>query len=880
MELFDQNGSRVTSIRPILFDSTIESSLRLQKFFHPTTLPNELHGNTWITFKQSEEEVKSFITEVERLQNYTKNSKSKERYYLYCEYSNRNKKKNVKTSNKTNCQHKIRITELKTGEFEIKWDLVHNHAFNPLKPTKSARDWLWKLINNQVDWSTCKLRLKNTDFMNHYDVFSDQYKITNSMFNYFKNKRELKIAYLDDNVVTSMKLWEKELNENNNIASFKKVKINDNGFDTESIDNEYIDENDTWFFGIIIKSQLSYMRDPETVFLDATHKLGYGPNDQDIFVYNFIVKSSLTGKGTPIAFLITNKQSHEPLAAFLKLFVDHNIKIKRFIIDCLPTEVKAIERGYNNYTNDADITYCTWHLLRTFRKNVNSCVKLSVTSSENDHTAQQNPENEVIDTNFLMQLAQNAVSLQSNLTTGSCMDDVITNRKIALVDLMELKRMKTFEDANTKLAEIQEKYHMYPQFVQYVLYKFNSSGKYWLNCQTKFHELTNNYVEAFHSVIKTYYFSRRRKYRVDRIIYILVERVISHQRGQHMAYNINPNKRVADKAEKLAKNEANNLPASDIDLMVRISPNNIEVKSFTSSCFYKIEKNSLNIHYCSCPSFQGSIDWCKHLFLYLRVRRKNGNNIALVQEEEEEEEENMDINVPLNYNGKNDTVIGDDEYLIERMDSLDVESGEFEEEDGTIMDDYSQPEIPPMSPPPTSVPTYDTQENINIETLNPANREENEENEYTVDDPDTVSLFQLPESQISYTDTQIAVSLIQQPPNLTNQDENRTNEVSNEEFDRLFKKCGKGISNHSKKRPSLEKKYDNAIKTLKRIKADIGKQKKKDDDILQRWTEIQEIYTRVINTELSEEERQDKLEEMKQFYYSLLPNNNRRQLRY
>lgn len=141
MELFDQNGSRVTSIRPILFDSTIESSLRLQKFFHPTTLPNELHGNTWITFKQSEEEVKSFITEVERLQNYTKNSKSKERYYLYCEYSNRNKRKNVKTSNKTNCQHKIRITELKTGEFEIKWDLVHNHAFNPLKPTKSARDW-------------------------------------------------------------------------------------------------------------------------------------------------------------------------------------------------------------------------------------------------------------------------------------------------------------------------------------------------------------------------------------------------------------------------------------------------------------------------------------------------------------------------------------------------------------------------------------------------------------------------------------------------------------------------------------------------------------------------------------------------------------------
>ena len=110
--------------------------------------------------------------------------------------------------------------------------------------------------------------------------------------------------------------------------------------------------------------------------------------------------------------------------------------------------------------------------------------------------------------------------------------------------------------------------------------------------------------------------------------------------------------------------------------------------------------------------------------------------------------------------------------------------------------------------------------------------------------------------------------------------ENRTNEVSNEEFDRLFKKCGKGISNHSKKRPSLEKKYDNTLKTLKRIKADIGKQKKKDDDILQRWTEIQEIYTRVINTELWEEERQDKPEEMKQFYYSLLPNNNRRQLRY
>ena len=99
----DPNKPGEAAVKNIVLGSNIVPSLRLQKFFHPSTLPDQISGDFWLHFKQSKKEVDAFIQEVQRLQNYSRNATSKKRCYYYCEYSNRNKKKNVKISNKTGC---------------------------------------------------------------------------------------------------------------------------------------------------------------------------------------------------------------------------------------------------------------------------------------------------------------------------------------------------------------------------------------------------------------------------------------------------------------------------------------------------------------------------------------------------------------------------------------------------------------------------------------------------------------------------------------------------------------------------------------------------------------------------------------------------------
>lgn len=141
------------------------------------------------------------------------------------------------------------------------------------------------------------------------------------------------------------------------------------------------------------------------------------------------------------------------------------------------------------------------------------------TSIRNSATTQQHTEEpeeleepgelEDPEVDFLMQLAQNTMSLQFTITEGQTMEDVLTNRKLALLDLTELKRKKTVAEANQKLVEIQEKFYRYPKFVRYITYQFKHLGAYWLNCNMEYQELTNNYVEAFHNILKTVYFERR-----------------------------------------------------------------------------------------------------------------------------------------------------------------------------------------------------------------------------------------------------------------------------------------------------------------------------------------------------------------------------------
>ena len=504
------------------------------------------------------------------------------------------------------------------------------------------------------------------------------------------------------------------------------------------------------------------------------------------------------------------------------------------------------------------------------------------TSIRNSATTQQHTEEleepeesgelEDPEVDFLMQLAQNTMSLQFTITEGQTMEDVLTNRKLALLDLTELKRKKTVAEANQKLAEIQEKIYRYPKFVRYITYQFKHLGAYWLNCNMEYQELTNNYVEAFHNILKTVYFERRRIYRMDRVIHVLMEKVVLYHQNKHTKHCIYPFKRGADKSEQLSKSEAKNIPDSDIELMVKISFNEIKVKSFTGSHFYKIEKDALSIHYCSCPRFQNSIDWCKHLFLLKRAQKIRGNRIEPVEQEEDTDDEEFS-----DHNPEDDIEDGDDEYVIEQVDDLEMQNNESEEENGIdFNEEESEIEIQH-----TIQQTHDTQENIITETSHLVSETYNtEENEYTIDDLDIENLFQLPSSQFFFTETGIAVSVTQERSNSTNDDENRSNLDTEDAIAQFIKKFNKYGDNFSKKCQSQDQEHKKLEKEFKRSKTRLEKLQKQDNYIQQKLIEAKEIQASIQNSTISEEEKQQKLVDIRQCYYSALPNNNRRQLRY
>ena len=92
------------------------------------------------------------------------------------------------------------------------------------------------------------------------------------------------------------------------------------------VEADALNPESTWYFGIILLSNLQYMLSPQTVFLDST-ELGR-PSQRghnNIYLYH---KSSLSGGGIPIGYLITNRESHEPLASFLRFLLKRNTNQK------------------------------------------------------------------------------------------------------------------------------------------------------------------------------------------------------------------------------------------------------------------------------------------------------------------------------------------------------------------------------------------------------------------------------------------------------------------------------------------------------------------------------------------------------------------------
>lgn len=232
----------------------------------------------------------------------------------------------------------------------------------------------------------------------------------------------------------------------------------------------------------------------------------------------FFTKSASTrDDGTPIGYLITNTDFYEPLASFLRFFVEKKIHIKRFIIDCSLEQVQAIKEGYNaGISNqgdnfDAVITFNPQHLFKVFNEQIKSLLKIAPSTNNTNH--------------------------QSKLTEGITTEQVLNSQRIAFDYLTQLKQKKISKEAHEFLVEIENKFKQYhPEFIEFINKYFSETGQYWLDFNFDNHtEMIENYAYNFNEQLRTEYFQPGNKYSTDKIISVLIKNIPQQQHHHHQS---------------------------------------------------------------------------------------------------------------------------------------------------------------------------------------------------------------------------------------------------------------------------------------------------------------------------------------------------------
>ncbi|CAO3675644.1 unnamed protein product [Rhizopus microsporus] len=134
---------------------------------------------------------------------------------------------------------------------------------------------------------------------------------------------------------------------------------------------------------------------------------------------------------------------------------------------------------------------------------------------------------------------------------------------------------------------------------------------------------TNNYIESWHNQLKPNYLQRKRKRRLDRLIFILVDDV--HADFMHntarMAANIGRMSSETREARKrmIAAEEINELSLEDMAQKVHIEEVVCYiVKSFMTEVVYNVSIEQGMMTACSYIDFQQNKHACKHMYLVYR----------------------------------------------------------------------------------------------------------------------------------------------------------------------------------------------------------------------------------------------------------------------
>ncbi|KZV78403.1 hypothetical protein EXIGLDRAFT_783879 [Exidia glandulosa HHB12029] len=308
----------------------------------------------------------------------------------------------------------------------------------------------------------------------------------------------------------------------------------------------------------------------DTVCLDSTHNTCVTEDGGKIFLYTLVARDRTTGKGTPLAFMVTDRETHHPLVRFLRWMHEATgFSPRSILIDCSDTEALAIKLAFDDTDVIPVILYCYWHLLNLFRaweKNVKSKVKLGRMASKED--------------------------------TAETLRDAMKS----LYGLMEAASEAEFD---ARVDEFTAEWGDQKAFVLYVQTEWLTCKERWVKAwraHAHYAIDTNNFIESWHSNLKRNYLKLMRRRRLDFIIRVLTQEVVPDFMRAHV--------RRAD--ELLLEDAEGRVHESGNDMIL--------VDSFTQDdVSYHVQVADSAISACSCPYHASTSLPCKHMFLAQRV---------------------------------------------------------------------------------------------------------------------------------------------------------------------------------------------------------------------------------------------------------------------
>lgn len=111
------------------------------------------------------------------------------------------------------------------------------------------------------------------------------------------------------------------------------------------------------------------MEDQTTVVcMDSTHGTCVDGDGRRCFLYTLVVRSLVTGKGCPVAWMVTNSETHYPIVSWLGWVRDTvEFSPSQVMIDNSDTEIKALRDVFGS---DTTVLICHWHIIRAWKKNI------------------------------------------------------------------------------------------------------------------------------------------------------------------------------------------------------------------------------------------------------------------------------------------------------------------------------------------------------------------------------------------------------------------------------------------------------------------------------------------------------------------------------